>query len=55
MLHTGNLHVAKLPHQLTKKGEPWHWSGTEEDAFREWKDYTSASPCATGPDGTIPT
>ena len=30
-------HMAKPLHQLTKKGEPWHWSGTEEDAFCELK------------------
>ena len=27
--------VPKLLHQLTKKGEAWRWTNTEQEAFKE--------------------
>ena len=43
-------HVAKLLHQLTKKGEPWHWSETEEGAFCELKRLITSTPVLVPPD-----
>jgi len=43
-------HVAKPLHQLTKKGEPWQWSETEEGAFRELKGLVTSAPVLVLPD-----
>jgi len=43
-------HVAKPLNQLTKKGEPWRWSETEEGAFHELKRLITSAPVLVLPD-----
>ena len=42
--------MAKPLHQLTKKGEPWRWSKTEEGAFCELKGLVTSAPVLVLPD-----
>ena len=38
------LHVAGPLHRLTKKEEPWQWTGPEESAFQELKTLVTSAP-----------
>ena len=42
--------MAKPLHQLTKKGEAWRWTNTEQEAFEELKWLIISTPSLVQPD-----
>ena len=47
-------HVAKLLHQLTKKGEEWQWADEEQASFEELKCLITSTPILVQPNKDTP-